>query len=294
MGRFRLFTIIPLVVSLYACSATQLVYNNANWLVQNQIDNYFALSGEQESTIELQTNRFFAWHRTQELPVYSKIIDDFSTQFSDHLTEEEVNRAIADVFEARTRIVRRSLQPASEFLSTLTPQQIDHFDSVVQEQLAERREQLVLSIEERRDIKFDALLDTLQDWFGDFDRKQVAKLRQHYDDIPNNDAYWLALRERRHTQLLKLLKAGAPTIDIYTLLHDRYVTRRANDMEQDKLSNEFVQNWTDFFLTLDQLISARQRQHLLSELKGYQENFLALSQQIADAPVTSIDKSISR
>ena len=127
--KFRLtVTYLLLTALLASCSATSLVYNNADWLVRDKIDDYFSLSTSQQQQLKRDINTFLEWHRQQELVEYSHVLTEFNQQFSDGLSEQELDLFIDKLFAARIRFAETSVQSAVSFLSTVSSSQVDYFD----------------------------------------------------------------------------------------------------------------------------------------------------------------------
>jgi hypothetical protein len=277
MKRLIAVWILAIVGLVGGCSSTTFLYNNADWLVREQVDDYFSITSIQEQQLDRNIGLFFKWHRKQELPEYANFISTLNLQFADGLTREELAGLSDQIADARRRFVEASLPSASQFLATTNDKQRLHFDREFQQRLAKDRESAELPIDEQNEENFSRSLENLEGWFGDFDEKQKQVLRRISDDRPNNYAKWLDRREQRQRELLKFLggKPEAPAIKDY--LYSRYVQPKDNHVdEQEGQPRQF---WLSAMLQVDQILTTEQRQRAMRKLDEYRQDFIQLSEQ---------------
>jgi hypothetical protein len=261
------------------CSSTTLLYNNAPWVVSGKIDDYFSLSNSQEEQLDQDIEQLFKWHRRNELPEYATLISQFNALYVNGLTRQELVLLNDQITSARVRIARAMIDPASKFFLTVSDKQLDHFDAYFYQQLSERKKAARLSAEEASDANFDKLLDNLEDWFGNFDENQKAKLRLISDAMPNQDAERSQRREQRHREFLALLRARPERSSIKQYLYNRFVTRIDISQEQSEFRLYSRQQWQSAILEIDKLITAKQRLRAMDRLIDYRDDFITLSKQ---------------
>jgi hypothetical protein len=277
MQRIKTIGLLLVIGLLGSCSSTSLLYNNAPWLVSSQIDDYFSTTSIQEQQLDHDIEMFFKWHRHQELPEYANAISSFNQQFADGLTRVELTGLFDRLVAARIRFTEASLQSASQFLASIDNEQLERFDREFREKIAEDRERTELSIEEQRQENYDRLLDTLEDWFGDFDEQQQSALRLVSDARPDNYAQWLDRREQRHQTLLEFLRGKPEAPVIKTYLHSRYV--EALKQNRGRLQETTRCYWISAILKIDKIITPAQRQRAIRKLDDYRQDFIHLSEQ---------------
>jgi hypothetical protein len=262
---------------LSGCNSTAFLYNNAPWLVREQVDDYFSITGIQEQQLDRDIGLFFKWHRYQELPGYAEFLLTFNQQFADGLTREELTLSFDQLAAARVRFATASLHSASQFLASIDNEQLERFDGEFKQRLSEDRERTELSVEQQRQENYDRLLDSLEDWFGDIDEKQQQTVRLISDARPDSYAQWLDRREQRQAKLLQFLrrKPEAPAIKSY--LHSQYV--KTMEQNTDNIQNNFRQFWLLAMLKIDQIITPAQRQQAMHRLDDYRQDFIQLSEQ---------------
>ena len=273
---------------LGGCSSTSLLYNNANWLVREKVDDYFSISSMQERQLDRDIDLFLKWHRYRELPEYVNMISTFKRQIADGLTREEVSLLFDQITAARVRFVEASLHAASQFLASIDNEQIEIFDREFRQKLDEDREQLELSVEQQKEERFRKYLETLEDWFGDFDQEQQNALRLVSDARSSSYAQWLTRREQRHRELIHFLgsKPGAAAIKVY--LRRQYVQRIKH--KSDSLRKNSRQFWLTAALSIDQIVTPTQRQRAMSRLDSYRKDFDDLSRQKTDVLPVEVER----
>ncbi len=275
----RTGTLLAALTLVGGCSATALVYDNAPWLIQTRVEDYFSLSDEQEAYVEASIRELAVWHRREELPRYARALERLERDFADGISAAEYDAMMGELYDARSRIGERSLPAIARFLAGVTPQQIDEYDEAFREALEEDRERLELSPEERRERRFERLLDNLEDWFDDLDDRQIARLRELSYALPDNYGQWLAYRERRHEDFLALLRRrpGADAIEAWLRAQWIERDRHAHDPQYAALRERFRADTRAMLLEMDKVLNARQRQHAIARLAGYRRDLAELS-----------------
>lgn len=261
------------------CSTVELVYDNAAWFIRQRADSYFSLDDAQEQRLREQLLAFERWHRREELPRYARSLDGLITAAADGLARDELEAFLAEVEQARRRLLPRLLPVMAQFLASLSAAQIEAYDARVREDLAEDRETLELTPEEQREERLERLRDTLQDWFGELDTAQRARLRELNDAFPNTYAAWLAQRERRHGEFLALLRSRPHPAAIEAQLYDWWWDLAGGYPPRYREQRlQFRETAKSLVLEVDSLLRPDQRQRASARLARYREDFLRLSQ----------------
>ncbi|MEM7206387.1 MAG: DUF6279 family lipoprotein [Pseudomonadota bacterium] len=268
---------------LAACSSTSLIYNNASWFIESQIDDYFSLNNDQEESLGQALDEFFQWHRTRELPGYADALERLSVDLSDGLERSELQAFFIDINDARLRLVEQVAQPASAFLVTVGESQLEQFDAEFQEQIDERAKELERSPDESAEARFEGFLDQLEGWFGEFNDSQKARIREISDAWPDRSDYWLEVRRQRHKQFMQLMRADPTETEIAQYIRDRFIHRRFSTDQELATIERSRAEWIDALLEVDSLLTSLQRRRAISEMQDYRDDFRELSQEdVAD------------
>jgi hypothetical protein len=264
---------------LTGCSSASLVYNNADWLVRGKIDDYFSLSGPQKQQLKSNINSILQWHRQQELVKYSDLLNQFTQQYANGLNSEELDLFFDKVTLARIRLVEASIPAASQLLSTVSIKQIDYYDKVLLEKSVKRAKELDTPPKEYAKENFTRLIENMEDWFGDFDKIQIKKLQIISDARPDNRQFWFDQNKLRHKRFSDLLRSHPSKEIIEQYLYDRFAALERTDAQEQSMSRQVRLYWMSTLLSIDKIITTKQRQHLISRLTDYSIDFLALSKK---------------
>ena len=213
-----------LTVLLNGCSSTSLVYNNSNWLIRGEIDDYFSLTSLQQQQLKTHIDGIIQWHRKQELIEYADLLNQFSLQYADGLTSKELNIVVDQVSSARIRLVEASIPTARQLLLTISIRQIDYYDQTLIEKKVEQANKLDMSDEEYADENFSRFIDIIEQWFGDLNESQMAPLRLISDARPDNRQYWFERSKLKGQEFSDLLRTRPNKEEIEQSLHDRFVS----------------------------------------------------------------------
>ncbi|MDH3712616.1 MAG: DUF6279 family lipoprotein [Gammaproteobacteria bacterium] len=263
---------------LPGCSATSLVYDNLPWLLRQRIDARFDLTSTQSSQLETHIAEFAAWHRRQELPHYAAEIARIEIALTDGLTRAEAEDFIRVFREARKRLLARAIITGAAFLHTVTDEQIAEFEATHREAIAEDRERLELPHDEQAELRFKRAINNLEDWFGDFDEAQSARIRDLMAALPDTYASWLQRREFRHRRFVTLLRKRPSRTQLEDNLREWWLSDTAALPREMRTSRElFWDSAVTFMLEVDAVLSEDQRAHAIRRLTGYRKDFIRLS-----------------
>lgn len=285
-----ILTLILLTFLITGCSSTSLVYNNANWLIRSKIDDYFPLSDRQQLQLKADIGSVLQWHRQRELVEYSDLIIQFNEQYADGLTKTEINFFYDQLSSTRIRLVEESIPTASQFLSTVSVEQIDYYDQISTEKRTQKAKKLNASSEQFADENFARFIENMEQWFGGFNENQRSQLRIISDARPDNRQYWLKLSKLRQQEFSKLLRSRPSKEKIEQYLYDRFVGLSRIDVEEDDIRHKVRLYWLNSLSSIDKIIVTKQRNYFISRTSDYSSDFLQLSNQLNTSLIPSNQK----
>ena len=163
---------------LQACSAIKLAYNNAPEVGYWWLDGYVDFNESQTLKVRAELARLQQWHRTDELPKITDLL-----QKAQRLAEADLAAGpVCALFaETRTRFdaVTAQAEPAAVALAmSLTPEQIAHINHKLTKVHDEyRNDWLKLTPAERFDKRFKSNLERSEQFYGKLEERQRAVLR---------------------------------------------------------------------------------------------------------------------
>jgi hypothetical protein len=210
MRRFYLLCFVTIATLLTAgCSALGFAYNNAPSFIASELDDAFDLDEAQQHQLDLGLQKFFAWHRQQELPRYQQTMTVAATTIADGITAAEFLEINAALRLAWQRSLTQAIDDIGDLALTLSAAQIDNFQQYFHDESEEYRDYLQMSAQQREIFRVQRGLKRLQDWFGKLDESQREKISLRLQQLPEFYPAWISYREARQQALLGALRAAA-------------------------------------------------------------------------------------
>ena len=189
------FYLLLALLFIGGCSSTTFVYNRLDFLLPWYLDDYVELDRAQETFLDAQLQPFLAWHRSEELPRYTQILDDITRRLDGPLTGQDVAAISLEFEQAWLRLEGRSLEWLLALGERLTEDQVQQFlDELWKKQEKYQEKYLERSDREYREDSYDSLVDSVQDYLGRLNKSQKQLLETASGELLRSDATWL--RER--------------------------------------------------------------------------------------------------
>ena len=170
------------LLAVAGCSLPRFAYQQAPNYVAGKLDEAFDLDEVQSAALDERLQRFFAWHREQELRQYRAVLQRAARDSSDGIRAEEFLRVHDEIRAAWRRAVDKAIDNVGDLALTLTPAQIASYEAYYEERSERYREYQEMSVQQREDYRLTRNLERLEQWLGDFDefvRDRVSdRLRQ--------------------------------------------------------------------------------------------------------------------
>ena len=196
MFKIRKYYLLLALLFIGGCSSTTFVYNRLDFILPWYLDDYVELDRAQETFLDEQLKPFLAWHRSEELPRYTLILDDISRRLDGPLTAQDVAAISAEFEQAWLRLEGRSLEWLLALGERLTEDQVQQFlDELWKQQEKYQKKYLERSDREYHEDSYDSLVDSVQDYLGRLDKSQKQLLETASDELLRSDATWLRERD---------------------------------------------------------------------------------------------------
>jgi hypothetical protein len=300
--RFELGRIIALALWLAAaalllgaCSATRVAYNQAPNFAYWWLDGYVDFTDDQSPQARADLDRFFAWHRSAELPLYAQRLAQWQTLAQQDISAEQACREFDAVRASFQRMSERGAVPLATLALQLTPVQLDHMKRH-QAKGDEKFENDFLrgSPAQRLERRLDRAVDRYDTLYGtltDAQRQQLgAGLQQSAWDPQRTQAE----RQRRQASMLQTIRelqashgaafaaSGSRTPPPEAVAALRGWSQRLLNSPTPgyaAYSAALVKDGCTQFATLHNSTSPEQRAHAVGVLKGYEQDMRALAAQ---------------
>jgi hypothetical protein len=267
-----------LLLTSTGCSIRKIVYNLAARLATSRIADTFHLDSKQKNDLEVRVRAIHQWHRQSELPQYATVLDGFIKRSEDGLTKDELTWMFGELEGAWKRMAGRFALEAGEVLTQLRPEQIEKAQHEMQKSERERFEKLERPEDEYIQARLKAAKKNLKTWLGSYNDAQLAEYERFVRKNRPEE-----LRRRQKTQaneqvLLDALRRHASAKEIEGIVL-RWVTRQevqeTPTYQQAETRNQ--EDFVQFVLAMDKLVTPEQRQHLLRELRAVRTDLAELA-----------------
>ena len=206
----RLALVAALVLLLAACSATQLAYRNADWLIDEWADDYIDFDPVQRERWQRDLAAALEAHRRVELPRVVGLLEAVEAAAREGVDEATLRclaRTGEDLVRRHGRIAAGLAAP---LLAGLDGRQVDRLEEAMAQSNAEFREKyLAENLRERRADRIDRVSERITRWTGPLAPAQRAMVVRTVVAAPDLAEPWLAYRKDRQARLLELLREGA-------------------------------------------------------------------------------------
>ena len=202
-----LLTALLILTVLSGCSANRFLYNRLDTFVNWWVDDYVALSVEQQEAFDAGLSLVLQWHRYDELPRYKTIIEESLAALEGDVTLAEADLIADDIDQAVVRLQEKMLELLLDVGDSLTDEQITEFLSTIDEDQATYREKrLSRSNDEYFKDSADSLEDLAKRLLGRVSRDQKRLIASTSRELTRLDGLWHADREKWGASLRAILE----------------------------------------------------------------------------------------
>lgn len=202
----RLFLLL-LAALLTGCSALRLGYANGDTFLYWWLDGYVDFTDAQKPWVKRDIDQLLGWHRKTQLPDYAQLLAGVQQKLHSRAGADEVLAEYAQIRKRAETVIERALPHLTELALSLEPEQIAHLErKFASNNESYRKEYLRGSVEDRQRLRFKKVMKQAEYWFGNFSDEQEARIRAASDARPLDNDIWLAERQRRQQEMLKMLR----------------------------------------------------------------------------------------
>jgi hypothetical protein len=279
----RIIGLLSLAVALSGCSAIKLGYNTLPQVGAWWIDGYIDLADEQEQRLRDDIGRLHQWHRRQELPKISALLQQAERMVAGEFTAQEACELVPEI-RARLLAVGEQAEPAAATLAlALVPAQLAHLERKYQKNNRDyRKDWIDLPPDELQDKRFKQILDRTEMVYGRLDDPQREVLRSQMARTVFDPQTNLQERQRRQQDILQTLRgiAGRPTApgEARTLVR-RLLERglQSPDRRYHAYQETLLQETCRNLAAVHQSTTPQQRQNAVRRLRAYQRDLAELA-----------------
>ena len=278
--------IIALLFLLGSCSMLRLGYDQGPQLIWWWLDGYVNFSNEQTPHAKEAIRKWFAWHRTTQLPEYVAWLSTLHSQIGDPVTPAQT----CGWSEELRNTIAPALDHTAQLGAPLVPNLGEAQWRSIEQRYAKgndefRRDFLQPHAEERLAASIKRIVKRVENIYGSIDEAQHRLIVAGIEASPFDPEAWLAERQRRqHETLLTLrrLAAEQPETEHVIAALRGLIERvqRSNDRDYRAYQVKLTEYNCAFIATVHNSTTPIQRQHAHDKLKGWETDLRKLSTPI--------------
>ncbi len=278
--------IIILLFLLSSCSMLRLGYDQGPQLVWWWLDGYVNFSNEQTPHAKEAIRKWFAWHRTTQLPEYAAWLSTLRSRIGDPVTPAQ----ICGWSEELRNTIAPALDHTMQLGAPLVPNLGEAQWLSIERRYAKgndefRRDFLQPHAEERLAASIKRIVKRVENIYGSIDEAQHRLIVAGIEASPFDPEAWLAERQRRqHETLLTLRRLAAEQAEtehvIAALRGLIERVQRSNDRDYRAYQVKLTEYNCAFIATVHNSTTPIQRQHAHDKLKGWETDLRKLSTPI--------------
>ena len=267
----KIILFLGLLFFIAGCSSAKLFYSYGDSIASWQLDSYFDLTNEQEEWVEERMRLHLEWHHNEELPRYRRFLLDIQKSAKDGLTMSELDEGFYRFGTKVDRIFERLIPDAVLFLSEISPEQINNFELVMDEE----NEEMMKRMENQQELtqeRHENFWDQMEDWFGEFSisqREQITELQtKWFTESPDPSTERMERRRKSQLQFLALLRSVPEKKELEKWFRHWSLSWEGETNPARK--TKIIQNKKRILL-IDAILSPEQQLHAVRELDDWVE-----------------------
>jgi hypothetical protein len=202
-----LLLLLALTATLLGC--TNFFYNRLDTLAAWYVQDLVSLDDTQRSNLHTWLNDTLQWHRRSELVRYAKFLRELAANSQRPGTASTYKGIETQVEGFGSRLVEQAAPDAARLLMSLTPEQIDQFETNLAEKSRERNEK---SLEAQADGKWHEqrakdIEKQLKRWTGAVTKEQRQLIAQLSNQFESTTTDWLESQEHWRHAMFGALRA---------------------------------------------------------------------------------------
>lgn len=264
-----------------ACSFTRFGYNQADTAASWMVDQYFDLEGPQKQDFQKRFDRFYAWHRSEQLPEYAAFMRTARGRVQQGLAREDVLWFVEGI-RARFRTAMRQAAPdAAALLATLTPAQIDTLrQKWARDNTKYLKEHKIDGAPaEREEYEARRIVKTFKEWLTPLNDEQEKRVTAMVRELPAIYQFRYSERLRRQKEFLELLSHRAEDRERFTGRVTTWLVEwnRGRTADEQKRLDAWWAKRADIFVALERSLTPEQRTASLQRMQAYADDFTQLA-----------------
>ena len=195
------------LLTLGACSAVRLGYNQGPQLAMWWMDGYLDFDSEQSPRVREALTRWFAWHRRTQLPDYAALLDRVQADMDRPTNAEQVCRWSEAMRSRMEPVVEQSLPMIADLVPTMTGAQIIRLEQRFAKSNEKFRETYLQDDPQARmKAAVERAVERFENVYGRLDDAQRERVAAGVKARPQATQAWYEERLARQAEMLRSLR----------------------------------------------------------------------------------------
>lgn len=277
---------LVLVAALLAgCSALRLGYANGDTFVYWWLNGYVDFTDEQKPWVRTHIDRLFDWHRQTQLRDYAQLLDQVRQRIQrGSTTAAEVRDDFGAVRKRAALVLEKAVPELTDMAMAIQPQQIAHLEKKFASNNEQyRKEYLQGTIDDRQQHRYKKVMKQAEYWFGNFSEEQEAQIRRASDARPLDYEVWMAERQRRQQEMIRLLRkvqAERPSRDVVSKMIREFIAQSFANFtyaEHKAFFDGSTEGMAQLVATIVNIATPEQKAHAAKRLQKWIDDCHALA-----------------
>ncbi len=276
----NLILLVILLMTVNACSRTQLVYSQLDWLIPRYIENYISLNDEQYHVLDIHTQQFLLWHCSTHMHEYAK----WFTRLSSDVEEGHMDAVKIESYMGKLEVFWQEL--LDKYIPELAAVIYEANDKQVKElfdKISDKNAQLYAELVEPPLIEVELELsermqDRFENWFGSLTSAQIESIKLWSKKVAPHQSLRLAMRERWKNNLQRLFVYRRDLPQFVTGV--RQLIKNPQQTWTPGYKQQFAQTRQSVISLIEQSINSlttKQRQYFINKASSWGRDFNKLS-----------------
>jgi hypothetical protein len=276
----RLGAVLMLVCALLlqGCSSVAWVYQNSPSLIVWQADDYFDFEAQQKTLLQNDLTALLQWHRQEELPLVTKLLQDVQKSANTNPSPEQVCAYFDAAQQRLLALSDQALPMLARTAVSLTPVQLSRLKQAFDKNNNKwKKEWIDATPQGLAKKRLERLKERTERFYGRLSAEQVQLLKETVAASPFDAQRQLQDTQRRQRDVLQTLarlqstQASEPETQraLQSLLERMFSRPNADHAaHSERLRRAACASLSQFHRGA----STEQRQHLLQALKKYEQD----------------------
>lgn len=275
LGRLIL---IVIACAFSSCSAMKLARQYADWYIESEVDDAFALNSAQEDHISQKIDEHLKWFDKSFSIEIANYADEVHSKTQTDLSPENLKILFQTYEGLRVKLMDRIAPEVGYIFSNMDDKQLKNFKEYLEESNEELEEKLNETDTEFREDVLEDRYDNLEEWFGNISIDQRNQINKFWPIEKKTHQRWLHYRKLRQGKIFQLASSKKSAKEVEETI--KQWGREPNKMYPDDIAKERKareKQTSDYVVKIYAAMNKEQKKFFHNRLKKLSADFREFS-----------------